>query len=465
MPQCPINLTNILMIDFNARIEDALALASDTKVFKFGENVLHLAPDLFKTNFPDCKALIVADKNTWKAAGEQVFNFMKEGGVECDCFIFQMDEFHADAVYSEEILQRMNEKNIIPVAVGSGVINDLCKLAALRAEVPYMVVATAASVDGYSSSGSAVTVDGAKVNIECHAPKVILADTIVLASAPKEMTAAGYADLAAKIPAGGEWMIADLFGTEPINDDAWKILYEILPEMISDPEGIASGDPCAIGVLFAGLTLSGIAMQVAHSSRPASCAEHLYSHWLDMTGHTFRGKLQSHGFQVGVGTLTTCAFFDELLKMDLSQLDVDSCVAEWPSLEEEQERARLIFKDFPIPELGYTEITKKYNDKETVRTQLTKIKNNWPELRERLRKQVYSFDKMREMFRIAGAPTDAEDIGVSRSQIRYLTDFVQLMRWRINMLDLAKRGCFYDELVGKVFGEGGAWDVNKCGKQ
>ncbi|ROS81964.1 iron-containing alcohol dehydrogenase [Muribaculaceae bacterium Isolate-036 (Harlan)] len=446
------------MIDFNARIKDALALASDTKVFQFGEDILKHAPDLFMENFPGKKALIVADGNTWVAAGEKVWSYFKGAGIECRKHLFGMEEFHADSIYSDEIGAELDEFPSIPVAVGSGVINDLCKLAAFRHNVPYMVVATAASVDGYSSSGASITVDGAKMTIECKAPKVILADTNVLASAPKEMTAAGYADLAAKIPAGGEWMIADLFGTEPIVPEAWKILYEILPEMIADPEGIAAGNPESVGILFAGLTLSGIAMQVAHSSRPASCAEHLYSHWLDMTGHTFNGKLQSHGFQVGVGTLTTCAFFDELLKMDLSEIDVEACVEKWPALEEEQRRAREIFKDFPVPELGYTEITKKYNDKETVRRQLELIKNNWHEFKKELRKQVYSFDKMQNMFSIAGAPTCPEDIGVTRNQMRYLTDFVQLMRWRINMLDLAKRGCFYDRLVDGVFGKGGVWE-------
>ena len=446
------------MIDFNARIKDALALASDTKVFQFGEDILKHAPDLFMENFPGKKALIVADGNTWVAAGEKVWSYFKGAGIEFRKHLFGMEEFHADSRYSDEIGAELDEFPSIPVAVGSGVINDLCKLAAFRHNVPYMVVATAASVDGYSSSGASITVDGAKMTIECKAPKVILADTNVLASAPKEMTAAGYADLAAKIPAGGEWMIADLFGTEPIVPEAWKILYEILPEMIADPEGIAAGNPESVGILFAGLTLSGIAMQVAHSSRPASCAEHLYSHWLDMTGHTFNGKLQSHGFQVGVGTLTTCAFFDELLKMDLSEIDVEACVEKWPALEEEQRRAREIFKDFPVPELGYTEITKKYNDKETVRRQLELIKNNWHEFKKKLRKQVYSFDKMQNMFSIAGAPTCPEDIGVTRNQMRYLTDFVQLMRWRINMLDLAKRGCFYDRLVDGVFGKGGVWE-------
>ena len=49
--------------------------------------------------------------------------------------------------------------------------------------------------------------------------------------------------------------------------------------------------------------------------------------------------------------------------MDLSSLDVEECVAAWPSLEEEQSRTREIFKDFVDPELGAREMGKKYGDK------------------------------------------------------------------------------------------------------
>jgi glycerol-1-phosphate dehydrogenase [NAD(P)+] len=138
---------------------------------------------------------------------------------------------------------------------------------------------------------------------------------------------------------------------------------------------------------------------------------------------------------------------------------VDACVDAWGSLEDEQQRAKDVYKDFPVPMLGYTEMTKKYNDKETVRKQLTAVKENWPELKERLQGVCYTHEKMKAMFAAAGAPTDPADIGVSREQLRHMVDFVQLMRWRINLLDLAKRGCFYDELLSGVFGKGGAWEI------
>ena len=254
-------------------------------------------------------------------------------------------------------------------------------------------------------------------------------------------------------------MIADLFGTEPIIPAAWNVFMNDLDAMLADPEGVAAGKPEAIASLFAGLTLSGIAMQVAKSSRPASCTEHLFSHVLDMTHHRYNGKFQSHGFQVAIGTLTMCAFFDEFFKMDLSTLDVDACVAAWPSLEAEQRRALDLFRDFPVPELGYTEITKKWNDAETVRVQLTRVKENWPAFKARLQAQCYPFEKMRALFAAAGAPTDPSQIGVSREQLRSMVDFTQLLRWRINLLDLAKRARIYDELVARVFGKGGAWEI------
>ena len=178
-----------------------------------------------------------------------------------------------------------------------------------------------------------------------------------------------------------------------------------------------------------------------------------------MTEHRFNGKLQSHGFQVAIGTLTMCAVFDNLFKLDLSDIDVESCVAAWPTLEQEQNRALEVFKGFPAPRLGYDQITLKYEDAEKVRKELTDLKAVWPQLKERLQGQVYSFEKMQRMFKIVGAPSDPSEIGVTREQIRDMFPKVQLMRYRFNLLDLAKRGGFYDAIVDPVFARGGAWEI------
>ena len=424
------------------RIAKALSVATDTKVFEMGYDHLKLAPQYFKEYFPGKKAKIIADNNTWRVAGEEVYGYFKESGIETLYYIIPDKEFHAEWKYVEDVENELKKDGAIAVSVGSGVINDLCKLSSYHLDQQYLTIPTAASVDGYSSFGASISYEGLKQTFNCPAPAVIIADLGVIENAPEEMTAAGYADLAAKIPAGAEWMIADLFRTEPIIPEAWDVLQNDIDELLE------KGD---ISSIFEGLVLSGFAMQAARSSRPASCSDHLYSHILDMTHHGFNGKSQSHGFQVAIGTLLMCGVFDEFLKMDMGALDIDKCVAAWPSLEQEQARAKEVCKDFVSPDLGYEMITKKYNGKDEVRKQLTDLKAVWPEFRDKLRKQCYSFEKMRDLFIKAKAPYSPEMIGVTWERLRDMTPIVQVMRARINVFDLAKRAMCYDELVEKTF--------------
>ena len=468
------------------RIAKALSISTDTKAFEMGQGVYTQASKLFAQYFPGRKAVIVADINTWPVLGQKVYENFAASGIPTDKYIIEKEEFHADWKYVEmtdliaegqyeqakalenakdyedtdpaKLFREASSEFNVLVSVGSGVINDLCKLASHHHAQSYVCVPTAASVDGYSSFGASITYLSAKQTFNCPAPVAIVADIDVIAAAPKEMTAAGYADLAAKIPAGGEWMIADFVGSEAIIPDAWHILQDYIDDFLADPDAVAAGDPQAIADLFEGLTLSGFAMQAARSSRPASCCDHLFSHFLDMSGHRFNGKLQSHGFQVAIGTLTMCAAFDELFKQDLSQLDVEACLAAWPTLESEQARALELFKDTAAPKLGYESITSKYEDKEKIREDLERLVATWPEFKAKLQGQVYSFAKMQDMFRRAGAPYETEHIGVKREQIRDMFPIVQLMRYRYNLLDLAKRGQFYDAIVDPIFAAGGAWE-------
>ena len=469
------------------RIDFALSISTDTKVFVMESGACLKAPSVFRSCFPGARAVIVADVHTWPALGERVFEVMRSEGIETEKYIIDKEEFHADWKYVEmmdliaegrfreakaieadpahvesdasKAVEEAGKASYILVSVGSGVINDLCKLASHHHGQSYLTLPTAASVDGYSSFGASITYAGAKQTFSCPAPIAILADTDVIAAAPAHMTAAGYADLAAKVPAGAEWMIADFVGKAPIHHDAWHVLQDYLDDFLDNPEAVAAGDPAAIADVFEGLTLSGIAMQAARSSRPASCCDHLFSHIMDMTGHRYKGKLQSHGFQVAVGTLTMCAVFDELFKQDFSSLDVHACVAAWPSLEKEQERALELFRDFPAPRLGYDEITKKYDPADIVRTQLEKLTAEWPRLKADLQRQVYPFEKMKRLFKTVGAPSDPSEIGLTREALRDMFPFVQLMRFRFNVLDLARRGGFYDEIVNPLFAKGGVFEI------
>ena len=444
----------------NQQIAKALAAATDTAAMEIGIDILDRVPSMFKEQFPGATALVVADENTWRAAGQAVYAYLQQAGVECEePYIFTDPHLHAEWKFIEMLDEHLASCNAVAVAVGSGTINDLCKLCSHHQNRPYMCVATAASVDGYSSFGASITYKTMKQTFTCPAPKAILADVDVMAKAPAEMTAAGYADLAAKIPSGAEWIIADFIGVEPIHDEAWHISQDTLKQALSDPEGVAALRPEAIAPFVEGLMLSGFAMQTARSSRPASCTEHLFSHLWNMRNHTYNGVTPSHGFQVSVGALCMCAMFDQMYKSDFSQLDVDAAVAAWKSADEVRREAEQLFEGLPYAELGINEVMAKYGDKDEVRRQLTVVKEGWPELKARLQAQCYTYDEMYRYLSIVGAPTKPEDVGISKAQMLADVPFVRHIRRRYNMMDLGLRAGLLDTWVDGVFGRGGVWEV------
>lgn len=444
----------------NPQIAAALAAATDTSAMEIGIDILDRVPQMFVEQFPAKRALIVADENTWRAAGEAVYGYLQSAGVECEePYIFTDPHLHAEWRFIEMLDERLAKSDAIPVSVGSGTINDLCKLCSYHQSRPYMCVATAASVDGYSSFGASITYKNMKQTFTCPAPKAILADVGVMAKAPKEMTAAGYADLAAKIPAGAEWIVADFVGSEPIHDAAWHISQDGLKAALSDPEGVAALKPEAIAPFVEGLMLSGFAMQAARSSRPASCTDHLFSHLWNMRNHTYQGVTPSHGFQVSVGTLMMCAMFDQMYKSDFTQLDVDAAVAAWKSADQVRHEAEELFAGEAFAELGVTEIMAKYDDKDEVRRQLNLVKANWPDLKAKLQAQCYTFDQMYRSLSIVGAPVKPEDVGISKAQMKSDVPFVRHIRRRYNMMDLGLRAGLLNTWVDGVFGEGGVWEI------
>jgi len=185
-------------------VSEALKGASDTRVLVVEPGARHLARKVFETQFGSAQAVIVADANTFQAAGRDVANsFAAQNKRAPETFIFG-PHVYAEFGCVEELERALQATDAIPLAVGSGTLNDLTKLAAHRLKRPYMVVATAASMDGYTAYGASITYRGSKQTFECPAPRAVVADLDVIAEAPAGMNASGYADLFAKIPAGGK---------------------------------------------------------------------------------------------------------------------------------------------------------------------------------------------------------------------------------------------------------------------
>ena len=456
-------------------IDEILKETPDTRACRLGPGVTEQVAGLFRELFPGAKtALVVDDVNTKRVAGDRVVALLEEAGVEVTEYTINPDGswFHATYDKVEEVRDVIKAHlPAVPVAVGSGTINDLVKRGSEEAGVRYMVVGTAASMDGYTSYGAAITKDGMKQTLPCRAPLGALVDSQISAEAPREMTASGYADLLAKIPAGADWMLADAIATalpemeshgcERIHALAWKCVQGPLRASLANPAGVATGDEREIRKLSEGLIMSAFAMQASGTSRPASGTEHQVSHYWDMEDLCFEGKPVSHGFKVGIGTLVSTATLEFLIEQDLSKLDVEAAVAKWPkTFEELAATFPAVYGNRPDHiKRAESEMRKKYSTPDELRRELAFLKGAWPELSAKLKAQILPFDEARARLKAVGAPYEPEMIGVTRARFRETYAGVPYMRARYFGLDLVSRLGLMPALLDRLFGKGGVWEV------
>ncbi|WP_064975669.1 sn-glycerol-1-phosphate dehydrogenase [Alistipes provencensis] len=448
------------------KVESALQRTTDTKALVIGVDTLPQTAEMFKRLFPAGRALVVADSNTWRVAGKEVHRILAEAGIAQDePHIFTDPKLYAEWTFVEELDGVLAATDAVPVAVGSGVINDLTKLCSHHNGRRYMVVGTAASMDGYTAYGASITKDGNKQTFDCPAPLGMVLDPSISAAAPAKMSASGYADLIAKIPAGADWMLADAVGADKMDDFAFGLVQEGLKEALCDPAGVHAGNVAKVEQLAEGLLLSGFAMQATLSSRPASGAEHQFSHLWDMEHLRFNGASVSHGFKVGIGTLASTAFLEMLLDAPVETLDVEKCVAAWKSWEETERDIRAVFDNDPeFVARGLKETRDKYVDQEGLREQLTRLKQAWPELRGRIRSQIIPFGEVHRRLELVGAPCEPEQIGVSRARFRASFEKIPYMRSRYTVIDVAFRCGWMEEWLDRLFGKGGVWQVESLGQ-
>ena len=445
----------------NQAIADGLRHASDTRVIEVGRAILSRTGEILAESLaqPGRPLLIVADERTWVAAGEAVAASLQAAGLtQTEPLVFPgTPTLYAAYEHCETIRERLMETNALGVAVGAGTLNDLVKLASGELDQPYAVVGTAASMDGYSGFGAPMSQGGVKITMPCPAPAVVLFDLDVAAAAPKAMVASGYGDLAAKIPAGADWILSDAIGLDPIDPLAWDLVQGGVAEALSRPDALAAGDADAYEGLVEGLLLSGLAMQVYKGTRPASGAEHYFSHlWeLDHLGADLDPPL-SHGYKVAIGTLAMTAFYERFMARDLAAIDVDAVVAAWPTWDavEADIRSKLTG---PLAEKGVRETREKYVDAAGLRTRVQTLVDGWPSLRPRLVDQLMPARDLQRMLAAAGTPTRPEDIGLTLAELKDTFPKAMYYRSRYTVLDVTREIGWFDELVDEVFAPGELW--------
>jgi len=419
-------------------LKDAVANATETKELVVETGAIERVGEVLRRHFAGRSVAIVADENTQAAAGRRLADHLAAHGFASPrTLIFPGHPMLGpDYANVERVREFLREGDDVPIAVGSGTINDLVKRASHELGRPYLVVATAASVDGYTSFGAALVKESFKQTLACDAPRAVVADTEVLRNAPPPMAAAGYADLAAKIPAGADWILADELGIDPIHPVGWPMVQEGLRGWLARPSELAAGAPEALGRVFTGLAFTGFAMQAMKASRPASGAEHLLSHVWEMQHLTKNGVPVSHGFKVAIGTLGTTALYEILLSIDLPGRDVESHLSSWPTWAEREREVRAAWGGSQQAEHAVAECKAKWVEREQLTSRIALVRNRWPSLSKRLTAQLIPYGELREQFRAAGVPTSPEEIALTRERAVATIPLAQTMRRRYTVLDV-----------------------------
>lgn len=197
--------------------------------------------------------------------------------------------------------------------------------------------------------------------------------------------------------------------------------------------------------------LGGFAMQDMQSSRPASGAEHLFSHLLEMRDHTYKGEIVPHGIQVGVFTLFMCRVYEKILAYDYSKLDVDVCLRNWKPIEEQERIGAQAFAGTRFPELGVKTVRSKYVDADTLRKRLENFKSRWPEIKARLEGQLVPSAEIERSLRVVGAPVTPEEIGSSVAASLADAKRTIFMRDRYMALDFLSLTGQLDEFAAGAF--------------
>lgn len=264
--------------------------------------------------------------------------FKKELENVCKSIIyinFDEKELIPDEHCYERVIKESEKVDYI-LCFGSGSLNDVCKYASTQIGIPCGVVPTAASMDGYLSKGSALIEKGVKVTESVHTPSDVLIDIDIIATAPREMTGAGFGDILGKYTCLMDWQLAHYYKGEEINEEAFNLMQETRDQCVNSYEQLKKYDKDAIEKLISALVYAGEAMAICGNSRPASGSEHHASHYLEMEFIKKHEPIPPHGIKVALGTMLVLDIYKYLLDNNIQfkgSDDVYSLARKLPSSE------------------------------------------------------------------------------------------------------------------------------------
>ncbi|MBQ8512780.1 MAG: sn-glycerol-1-phosphate dehydrogenase [Clostridia bacterium] len=378
-----------------------------------GDGVMNELPGLVN-KYGGKKPFVLCDTLTYEAAGEWVCRLLDEAKIPYALHIIQRIKPSPDEeIVGEAVMYCPLDCDLV-IAVGGGVINDTGKILAAAKNVPQIIVATAPSMDGFASASSSMERSGLKVSLNSKCPDAVIGEAEILAKAPVHMIRSGVGDMLAKYVSIAEWQIANLIVGDYYCETIAEIVRCALDQCVKSAKAAVEGDKKAVCAVMEGLVLSGLAMNYAGISRPASGMEHYISHIIDMRALEFGTPSDFHGIQCGIGTLMTIRAYEGLMQQRpeptaarefANSFDLDGW---YETLTEKLGHGAEAIIAGDRKEKKYD--SAKHADR------LAKIVTNWGEIQRIASKMPRSADLAKFMKDI-GHPTTGEEIGLTEEDM------------------------------------------------
>ena len=358
------------------------------------------------------RPFLLADSNTFQAAGERVCDLLDTQGIPYAKYVFPSTALEPDEAAVGAAVMHFDSSCDLIVGIGSGVINDIGKILSNTTGRKYIIVATAPSMDGYASATSSMSMDGLKVSLNTRCADVIIGDTEILKDAPEHMLKSGLGDMLAKYVSIAEWRIAHTVTGEYYCERVADLIRKALKKCVDNAEGLLKRDETAVEAVFEGLVIGGIAMAYAGVSRPASGVEHYFSHIWDMRGLSLGTPVDLHGIQCAVGTAQAVRLYEKLKMYKPDKEKARSYVAQF-SYEDWKTQLRAFLGSSAETMIAQEEREQKY-DKRTHPARLALIEENWDQILQALNEELPSVEELEKILLTIGISPRLQDLGVDR---------------------------------------------------
>jgi glycerol-1-phosphate dehydrogenase [NAD(P)+] len=245
---------------------------------------------------------ILSDENTEAAAGSRWKSAVHGARISAKVLSGRSKTVPTAALVEQLAGEVRAQSPDVLVAVGSGVISDLVKRVSLDTGRPNWCVATAASVDAYSSATAAIQIDGFHNALPARASEAIVCDLDVIAGAPREMFLAGLGDLLAKLIAHTDWNLSRIMTGEHYCPLVASVALESARSALSAARALRFDHAEAVRTLTDAALCSGFAMQAFGSSRSAASAEHMMAHFWETAHCVGNIRFDLHGILAGAAS-------------------------------------------------------------------------------------------------------------------------------------------------------------------